>query len=315
MKTILVLAAALALVARGPAALAQGIPPAEPTPPPSPAASSTDGRPFTFAFNNLYLFDDNVNHSLEDPHETRGAVFGLEATWRTPAAKPNFEISYEIARHFHSADEWDRLSHDVRAAWNQKLSKRWNVETVGEVSLKGSTEDRDISDQYIFSPRLEYRFNRENRLRAYGAFRIRKFDDDPTRNANNRYVGVEYVYRGGVRRLDAGLRYEVNRADSNRHHYTRWSYYAEYTMPVTTRSRLTLGANYRPRRYDVRTIRVDGHRELRYDKNWILNAEAGHFLGRDLEIFAGYRFETRTSNDFDKRFNEHAAYAGIAYRF
>lgn len=286
--------------------------------PPSPARtppSRSDRGPFTFAFHNVYLLDDNINHSRDDPHETRGAVFGLEATWKTPVSKPNFEISYEIARHFHTADEWDRLSHDVRAAWEQRLSKHWNVETVGEVSLKGSTEDRDISDQYIFSPRLEYRFTRENRVRAYGAYRIRKFDDDPTRDARNRYVGIEYVYRGGVRRVDVGFRYEVNRADSDRHHYTRWSYYTDYTVPVGRRNRITLEANYRPRRYDVRTVRVGDHRELRLDKSWILAAEVGHLLRSDLEIFAGYRFENRTSNDSDKRFNEHSAEAGLAYRF
>jgi hypothetical protein len=275
-----------------------------PTPP-----SRSDRGPFTFAFHNVYLLDDNINHSRDDPHET------LEATWKTPVSKPNFEISYEIARHFHTADEWDRLSHDVRAAWEQRLSKHWNVETVGEVSLKGSTEDRDISDQYIFSPRLEYRFTRENRVRAYGAYRIRKFDEDPTRDARNRYAGIEYVYRGGVRRADVGFRYEVNRADSDRHHYTRWSYYADYTVPVGRRNRITLEANYRPRRYDVRTVRVGDHRELRLDKSWILAAGVGHLLRSDLEIFAGYRFENRTSNDPDKRFNERSAEAGLAYRF
>lgn len=289
--------------------------PIRPIPAPRPAPSRNDHVPFTFTFNNLYLFDDNINHSLDDPHETRGAVFGLQIDWKAPAAKPNFEISYEIARHFHTADEWDRLSHDARVAWDQRLSKRWYLQAVGEVSLKGSTEDRDISDQYIFSPRLEYRFTRETRLRAYGAYRRREFDDDPTRNANNSYAGIEYVYRGGVRRADLGFRYEVNRADSNRHHYTRWSYYADYTIPVGRGNRLTLEADYRPRRYDVRRVRVRDHRELRFDKNWILSAEAGHLLFRTLEIFAGYRFETRSSNDLDKRFNEHSIFAGLAYRF
>lgn len=286
--------------------------------PPAPAPttpSRSDRGPFTFAFHNVYLLDDNINHSRDDPHETRGAVFGLEATWKTPVSKPNFEISYEIARHFHTADEWDRLSHDVRASWEQRLSKHWNVETVGEVSLKGSTEDRDISDQYIFSPRLEYRFTREKRVRAYGAYRIRRYDVDPERDGNNRYVGIEYLYRGGVRRLDLGLRYEVNRAESDRHHYTRWSYYAEYTTPISRRDRLTFEANYRPRRYDVRTVRVGDHRELRYDRNWILRAVAGHLLRSNLELFAEYRFETRSSNDSDKDFSEHSAAAGIAYRF
>jgi hypothetical protein len=300
------------LVAIAGTASGQTIPPAAPTP--APIASS-EHRPFTFGFNNLYLFDSNINHSLEDPHETRGAVFGLEATWKTPVSRPNLEISYEIARHFHTAEEWDRLSHDVRAAWNLRLSKHWNVETVGEVSLKGSTEDRDISDQYIFSPRLEYRLTRENRLRAYGAYRIREFDDDPSRDAINRYLGLEYVYRGGPRRLDLGFRYEVNRAESIRHHYTRWSYYGDYTMPMSRRDRLTLEANYRPRRYDVRRVDVDDHDELRFDRNWILRAEVGHLLLSDLEILAGYRFETRSSNDPDKKFNEHTAYVGLRYWF
>lgn len=309
MKTLSALCAA-ALVVSAHVSRGQSIPGPAPTPTPS-----ADHRPFTFTFNNRYLFDSNINHSLDEPRETRGAVFGLETTWKTPVAHPSFEISYEIARHFHTAKEWDRLSHDVRAAWDQRLSKHWYAETVGEVSLKGSTEDRDISDQYIFSPRIEYRFNRENRLRGYGAYRIRKFEEDPERNAHNRYVGAEYLYRGSVRRLDLGFRYEINRADSNRHHYTRWTYYAEYTMPVSRRDRLTLSADYRPRRYDVRRVDVGDHEELRFDRNWILFAAAAHELRPDLDVILEYRYETRSSNDSDKAFDEHSAAAAIAYRF
>ncbi|MEO8348178.1 MAG: hypothetical protein ABI610_04650 [Acidobacteriota bacterium] len=282
-------------------------------PPPSPTPSA---RPLTFHFNNFYLYDSNINHSGDDPRETRGAVFGLQALYRTPADRPELELSYEIARHFHTAEEWDRVSHNFRADWERRVSRDWAIETVGEVSLKGSTEDRDISDQYVFSPRVEYRVDRQNRLRGYAAYRIRKFEGDPDRDARNHYFGAEYAYRsGGVRRLDVGLRYEENRAEAERHRYTRWTYYAQFTTPVTRRDRLDIEARYRPRRYQFRTIDHDDN-VLRYDKNWILSSALIHtFLAARLDLSLEYRFETRSSNDAGKNFNEHSVGLGLGYHF
>jgi hypothetical protein len=294
------------------AARAQTLPGAPPSLTPTPPPSS---RPLTFHFNNLYLYDSNINHSGDDPRETRGAVFGLQALYRLPAERPELVLSYEIARHFHTAEEWDRLSHQFRADWERKLSDRWAIETVGEVSLKGSTEDRDISDQYVFSPRLEYRFNRQNRLRGYGAYRIRKFDGGPDRDARNHYFGAEYAYRsGGVRRLDVGLRYEENRAEAERYRYTRWTYYAELTNPVTRRDRVVLEARFRPRQYEFRTIDDDDD-ILRYDKNWILSGAWIHTFQERLDLSLEYRFETRNSNDPEEDFDQHSVGLALGYHF
>lgn len=304
--------AALLLLFAAAGAHAQTLPGAPPSATPTPPSWS---RPLTFHFNNLYLYDSNINHSGDDPRETRGAVFGLQALYRSPADRPELELSYEIARHFHTAEEWDRLSHNFRADWEHKLSNDWAVETVGEVSLKGSTEDRDISDQYVFSPRLEYRMDRQNRIRGYGAYRIRKFEGDPDRDARNHYFGAEYAYRsGGVRRLDVGLRYEVNRAEAERHRYTRWTYYAELTNPVTRRDRIVLEARYRPRRYEFRTVEDDDG-VLRSDKNWVLSGALIHTFQSRLDLSLEYRFETRSSNDPEEDFDQHSVGLGLAYHF
>lgn len=293
-------------------ARAQSLPGGSPTVTPAPPAVS---RPLTFHFNNLYLYDSNINHSSDDPHDTRGAVFGLQALYRLPADRPELELSYEIARHFHTAEEWDRVSHHFRADWEHRLSNDWAVETVGEVSLKGSTEDRDISDQYTLSPRLEYRVDRQNRIRGYAAYRIRKFEGDPDRDARNHYFGAEYAYRsGGVRRLDVGLRYEVNRAEAERHRYTRWTYYAQFTTPLARRDRLLLEARYRPRRYEFRTVEDDDDL-LRYDKNWILSGALIHTFQARLDLSLEYRFETRDSNDPEENFNQHSVGVGLGYHF
>jgi len=294
------------------AARAQTLPGGPPPLTPTPAAAS---RPLTFHFNNLYLYDSNINHSGDDPRDTRGAVFGLQALYRMPADRPELELSYEIARHFHTAPEWDRVSHHFRADWERRLSNDWAIETVGDVSLKGSTEDRDISDQYVFSPRLEYRVDRQNRIRGFAAYRIRKFENDPDRDARNHYFGAEYAYRsGGVRRLDLGLRYEVNRAEAERHRYTRWTYYAQFATPLARRDRVDFEVRYRPRRYEFRTV---DHNDdlLRYDKNWILSAALIHTFQAHLDLSLEYRFETRDSNDPDENFNQHSVGLGLGYHF
>lgn len=285
-------------------------------PPTQPTPAAQAPRHLTFHFGNRYLFDSNINHSSDDPKETRGAVFGLMALYRNPADKPSVEISYEIARHFHTAEEWDRMSHNLRASWEKRASKALIFETVGEMSLKGSTEDRDISDTYSFSPRLEYRLTREHRLRGYGAYRIRRFPEDHARDARNRYLGAEYALRSQYAgRLDVGFRYEINRADDPRHHYTRWSYYTQYAIPLDSRNRVETEVWYRPRRYDVRRVEVGEAEVLRRDKNWIFAGALIHTFGAKIDVGLEYRYETRTSNDEDKGFNEHTIATAIGYHF
>ena len=134
----------------------------------------------------------------EDERQTVNAnVLGLGVRYIYPRTDPTLEVTYEIGRHLYPklAEERDRVSHNLRAAWKRQLSERWSFEGVGTVSLKGSTEDDDVTDQYALSPRFEYRLNRNNRLKLIGAYRIRRVKEDEERNANNNSVAAEYEHQ------------------------------------------------------------------------------------------------------------------------
>jgi hypothetical protein len=54
---------------------------------------------------------------------------------------------------------------------------------------------------------------------------------------------------------------------------------------------------------------------LRRDRRWIFSLGGSFALGRNVELLPGYRFETRSSNDPEKKFGAHAVYVGLRYWF
>jgi hypothetical protein len=268
-------------------------------------------KPLTFDLSYTHLYDSNINQDKDDPDAVNANVIGLRINYRQSWG----EASYEVGRHFYPevAGDRDRLSQNFRIAGERPLSKRLTLETVGEISLKGSTEDRDLSNQYVFSPRLEYRLNSANRVRLITAYRIRRYPDDAERNALNRYVALEYQRRfEGGRRLEFGYRFETNRARGARNDYRRQTFSADYILPLSPRDRLSFDATYRPRRYISR--RLDNG-DLRRDRNIILGASYLRTLRSDLDFLLGYRFEKRNSNDPRRGFNEHTVAGTVTYHF
>lgn len=297
-----------------------GIPGPEPGPARSEASApatrtgraSSKSDPFSFDLSVTHLIDTNVNQENDETDRVNANVLGLRINYK----RPNFEAFYEVGRHFYPqvAEDRDRVSHNLRAALDRELSKRFNLQTVGEISLKGSTEDRDISNQYVFSPRLEYRLSKSDRLRLIGTYRLRRFPDDPGRDALNRYATLQWQHRfAGKQQLEFGYRYETNRADVERNDYRRQTLSTTLTLPLRDKDRLTLELSYRPRRFLSRTL--DDDKTLREDRNAIFAASYLRPLSAKTDVLLGYRFERRTSNDPGKGFREHTLAATVTYHF
>ena len=60
------------------------------------------------------------------------------------------------------------------AAYRSRLSERFSSRTTAEVSLKGSSEDRDVNNQYSLEQQFQYRLRPSVRLSAFAAYRDRK---------------------------------------------------------------------------------------------------------------------------------------------
>jgi hypothetical protein len=118
----------------------------------------------------------NVNFDQED-RDAYGLVFGGGVGY----AGDDFELGYEVAGHsYTNTSRWDRVSHRLEAEFEHDLPGNWELETVGQISFKGSSEDRDLVDQdFEISPRLEYRFTDERRLRLFTTHRLKRYDDAP----------------------------------------------------------------------------------------------------------------------------------------
>jgi len=279
--------------------------------------SLTPPRRWAFYVTMSSVFDSNINRD-EDKIKSFGGVGGAGIYYRNHAEKPTFEFNYEVGQHrFSGTDRWNRTSHKFLASHERELSRRFTTETVGEISLKGSTEDRDLTDSYNAEQALEYRITRRHRLNLSGVFRHRRYGDDPGRNAINLYAEGGYEHRlGGNRSWEVSYRYETNNARNARNDYIRRTYAAEFTTPLTRRGRLQVEARYRPRSYISRLVEVDDDREeLRRDRTWVFGAEWRRPVSRGLELGLLYRFETRSSNDPDRNYKAHLTGMTLTYRW
>lgn len=291
--------------------------PVQRVPPPSTAKAPEAGpsrfTPFTVAST---VFDTNINHNEEDL-DSYGMTVGAGIRFLDNPRKPTLEVQYQAGFHrYANTDRWNRLSHNVRAAWERRLHRRVVLEAVGEGSIKGSTEDRELSNQLSLSPRVEYRITPVWRVRAFGAWRLKRYPDNADRNATNRYGGLELAVRRPGIRWSAGGRYEVNAAESSRQRYLRWTWFGDLSLPVGAWDRLEVATRYRLQRYPFRLVDVKGGPDIpRRDGRIEPEITWVHLIDADLEVRAGYAFSGRDSNDPRRDYRSHQVIASLLQRW
>jgi hypothetical protein len=269
--------------------------------------------PWSFYGNLTGVFDSNINRDQENI-TSFGRIAGLSARYQSARKDPTYRFEYDIANHEYSrSSQYDRTSHRFYGEYFRELSDRLEIEVPVEVTFKGSTEDRDVSDQVQVAPELAYKVNRANKIKLRGVYRKRKFPDDPDRDAHNRYAQIGWERRiSPATKAELSFRYETNSAQGSRNSYTRWTYGLEIDSKLDERNTLLFEARFRPRRYDNRFNDDD---ELRFDKNWIIDLGLRRRMTDRIEALLGYRVEFRTSNDEGRDFTEHVVSVGLSYRF
>lgn len=278
-------------------------------PPPEP-----NGPAWSWLLNVSNVLESNINHDIEEGVRSYGVVVGAGAVFRNKPSRPTFELRYEIAGHSYTqTSRWDRVSHHMRASHEARLSRAWRLETVGEVSLGGSSEDFELNDQYMVQPRLEYRISPRDRVRVYGAYRARRYQQDRGRNASNKYVGVAFQQRVDEGpRWEIGLRYERNDPLELRHEFERWTYATGYAVPLSRRDLLTFEVNYRWKQNGHRLVKIEGERVPRVNQKWQPSAIWGRDMGSGMELQLGYVRESQTSNDPEKGYVAHQIIVTVA---
>lgn len=273
---------------------------------------------FEVGFSSVY--ESNLEHD-----ETNVRSFGfapsLAVHFQDRASRPLVQLDYEIApSRYTNSERFDIVSHYMTAQFEKRFGKRWSVETDGEISIHGSSEDRDVSNQYTLTQRVGYRVTSSTQIEPYVAYRIRRFPgEDVIQNAVNPQVGLRIKQRfEGGRRLVLAYRYDWNRAWSPRYKYIRRTWDAEYETPLLAENdRLTIGATYKERAYLERLVEIADDVEVpRRDFGWwALQAEWERPLANGFRLGLFYKFEIRGSNDPEKEFSAHQTGASIVYRW
>lgn len=263
----------------------------------------------------LNVFDGNINH---DPTPIRsygvvpGASFGYESS-----KEPRVVVGYDIAANSYTGtNEWDRISQGVQATVNGRLGSRWRFEGSGQATWKGSSEDRELSNEYGVSGRAAYRLFSGTRLVAIGVLRYKDYPDDPGTSGYAPYLGAKFDQRlPNRRRLSFGYKYEERQSHEVRDQYWRNGYSLEFSTPFLSRQgRLTLGGVVKSQYYR-RLIKVGTAREQRHDMR--SGFEATYEYPLSPRVLAAWQagFERRDSNDAEKRFFAPAFGMNIGYRW
>ena len=261
-------------------------------------------------------FDTNINHDLVGV-SSYGLVPSLGVHFQNSVEKPSFEIEYEVAAHnYTNSEEWDRVSQNLVVSYRKHLFGGWSTRTESEITLKGSSEDRELNNQYLLGQQLEYRINPNSRLQLVAAYRVKRDPIDSGSNAIDPYAGIKFIQKlPGDKRWALSYRYDKNRSWDPKNRYIRWAYETEFATPIIDRrTRLSFDLTYKPRLYG-RTIRVEGERVPRHDDRWIFETRVERVLRSDLLMVFVYRFERRDSNDPEKDFKSNQAGVALTYRW
>jgi hypothetical protein len=262
------------------------------------------------------VYDTNINHD-EESVNSFGLVPSLGMHFRDNAEKPSFEADYEVALHRYSRTSvYNRISQNMAASYRRQLGRKLQSKTAGEISLKGSSEDRDVNNQYTLEQQMQYRLNPNNRVRVFGAYRLKRYPSiDRGKNAVDPYIGARFDQKlKGGRGWEIMYRYDKNRSQDPKDRYVRRTYGAQFQTPLfkERHDQLTLEVNYAPRLY-ARQLKVDGVRVPRLDRRWVMDVLYERPLSPAVQMGLNYRYETRNSNDPDKKFNSHLL--GVTFNF
>jgi hypothetical protein len=262
----------------------------------------------------LSRFDSNIDHN-EDDLDSFGMVPAVMAQLRSSRIKPVALLNYHVARHNYSGtDRWDRFSHLLVGVLRQDQDGSLRTETRGEISVAGTSEDRDLSNQYQVAQNLEYRFTDDYRLNLYGTLRWKRFDVRD-RNEFKPNVGLEFEQKlANDAELKFGVRWETKIIDDRDGRYKRWTFALDYEVPVSATSELEVFVENRRKLYEFEEIEIDDEDYLRRDFQWRFGVAWTKHLTDRLRFKTDYMFERRDSNNPAKLFDAHLIDMSIYFR-
>ncbi|MEZ4457294.1 MAG: hypothetical protein R2882_12225 [Gemmatimonadales bacterium] len=269
------------------------------------AGQPATGGLFGYRLRTAMLMDSNLEHD-ETPDRAWGGVLGMGFEFQSSRARPVLSLRYEVAGHQYSIPaQWNRVSQAGAARLALRPTRRLTLETDAEVTLKGSSEDRDLGNQYLARQTIAWRPWRRTTIEAAAALRLRRYEDNLDRNGTNRYVRLELGQRlGRAVEVKASWRGERNESDGPRYRYDRHTGEVELETGLPA-GRLTLGGRLRRQEYRERFVEELPGQPRRLDRRYQGTATWEVWPWRSFGIVMEYQYEGRRSNDPDKAFVAH----------
>jgi hypothetical protein len=285
----------------GAAAHAQSAPDRSAAQADSASASTTAGWHGALSLANL--FDGNVSHDVI-PVRSYGVVPAATVTYES-VGDTGLGFGYEVAANSYTGtDEWDRISHSLYTTVERRIGKRMRLETGGEASWRGSSEDRELANVFGVSQRLAYRLSATTRVALTGVYRYKQYTDDPSTSGLSPSIGAKIDRRlPGDRRFSFSYRYQTRLSEAPRNRYRRSVYAIELSTPlIAADDRLSIEFEYRPQLYGQRVIKVAGAQMLRADRRLTLGAVYRRPVSERVDANWTCGLESRRSNDPTKAF-------------
>ena len=255
-------------------------------------------------------FDGNINH---DPVPLRS--FGLSPAAAVGYETAAFAFRYDLALNSYTGtDDWDRVSQGLFVAVTRRAG-RVRLETAGSATWKGSSEDRELANEFALTERVIVRASNTVRLVLTGAYRYKQYPDDADTSGASPFIGGKIDRRVGDGHLIAGYKYQTRRSRAVRDRYHRQMFSIGYAMPVDLPGdELAFELEYRPQRYE-RLITVGDRRVPRQDQRFTLTASYARPISARVHLVWLAGLENRRSNDRDKEYRAPSLAMTLTYQW
>lgn len=261
------------------------------------------------------VWDSNIDRNQAEVSDW-GTIPMFGVQWVKKSGIQKFGLSYEGANHnYHDSPQWNRYSQQVNGLWEVNWSRRWRSQTLLELTFKGSSDDRALSNRYSLIERIDYDITDKLNGRLYGAWQVRAKNAEPGRDGDDPYVGVTFTQKlSKSHEIDVDVRYEDYRAEALRNKYQKTSYSVQYKGKLGDANQLAIELKYRDQYYE-RLIDVGDELVRRQDERYLATLSLGHRFAAHWEGSMNYEFERRDSNDPKKEYDGHYLGTTLLYRW
>jgi GT2 family glycosyltransferase len=241
------------------------------------------------------IYDSNLDY-IPNALPSYGALAGVDARFLSRPDRPALRLDYSAnVQSYSRTDRWDRISQRGRATLAARLGSAWTLDVLSSFALLGATEDRELVDELVVGPRLEYRGAATSVL-VSGGQQFRR-DRDGGLDTKADFGAVELRGRlAGRHGWGTSYRYERMDSDDPGRRNIRSTYGAQYSRSLFTRGWLGIGLRYRAQQYPERMVRMEEQEVPRQDRGWQAYGTWVTSLRPGPEVLLQYRYESRQSN-------------------